>query len=181
MCEQLLLWTPVDNLTLHYSGRQLRMNFIFTVAQWDKFFVFLLFYSVFLVWKLLCLWWGVPLAIQRKCLSNPVTVMKRSTSVEFPTLFCLDDHIDKNEDWFRKVLLFRKSKKCSRFFMDWSDTILAQIPCDDQASHLTKGHCISCCFHVFSSLKHESWLQQSLFLSVGMLPSSRDSIFFSYF
>lgn len=43
MCEQLLLWAPVDNLTLHYSGRQLRMNFISTVAQWDKFFVFLVF------------------------------------------------------------------------------------------------------------------------------------------
>lgn len=66
MCEQLLLWTPVDNLTLHYSGRQLRMNFIFTVAQWDKFFVFLLCYSVFLVWKLLSLGWGYLLTIQRK-------------------------------------------------------------------------------------------------------------------
>lgn len=35
-------------LTLHYSGRQLRMNFISTVAQWDKFFVFLLCIRFFL-------------------------------------------------------------------------------------------------------------------------------------
>lgn len=35
-------------LTLHYSGRQLRMNFISTVAQWDKFFVFLLYIRFFL-------------------------------------------------------------------------------------------------------------------------------------
>ena len=36
-------------LTLHYSGRQLRMNFISTVAQWDKFFVFLLCIRFFLL------------------------------------------------------------------------------------------------------------------------------------
>lgn len=38
-------------LTLHYSGRQLRMNFISTVAQWDKFFVFLLYIRFFLFGK----------------------------------------------------------------------------------------------------------------------------------
>ena len=40
-------------LTLHYSGRQLRMNFISTVAQWDKFFVFLLCIRFFLFGSLL--------------------------------------------------------------------------------------------------------------------------------
>lgn len=36
-------------LTLHYSGRHLRMNFTFTVAQWDDKFCLFTFYSVILV------------------------------------------------------------------------------------------------------------------------------------
>lgn len=66
MCEQLLLWAPVDNLNTSLQWKTIAHEFYLHSCTVRQVFCLFTLYSVFLVWKLLYLWWVVVPAISRK-------------------------------------------------------------------------------------------------------------------
>ena len=70
MCEQLLLWAPVDNLNTSLQWKTIAHEFYLHSCTVRQVFCLFTLYSVFLVGKLLDLWWVVIPAISRKFLSN---------------------------------------------------------------------------------------------------------------
>lgn len=70
MCEQLLLWAPVDNLNTSLQWKTIAHEFYLHSCTVRQVFCLFTLYSVFLVGKLLDLWWVVTTAISRKFLSN---------------------------------------------------------------------------------------------------------------
>lgn len=105
--------------TLHYSGRQFRMNFISTVAQWDKFFVFLVFIRFSLILKWHCLWWGVLKALNKVSLDK--CDLKELLVLSYPRSFFFVELVWMLFDWWScsKYYCIRNSKTrpCVKLFL----------------------------------------------------------------
>lgn len=159
--------------TLHYSGRQFRMNFISTVAQWDKFFVFLVFIRFSLILKWHCLWWDVLKALNEVSLGKWDLKELLVVSYSLSFFFFLVELVWMFFDSWRcsKYYCIRNSKMCPCQIVSLVNLILL----------LTKDYGSS---HLFLFL--EVWIMRAVFAMVIFLvgqlhPSSRDSRLFSCF
>lgn len=97
MCEQLLLWAPVDNLNTSLQWKTIAHEFYLHSCTVRQVFCLFTLYSVFLVWKSLGLWWVVVPAISRKshsrlCFSSAWSLQRLSGN-KLPKLTCLAHRI----------------------------------------------------------------------------------------